>query len=368
MVVGDGDRVELAHRVVALEDTARVLPGDRRAGLDLRPRDLRVHAPAGAALGDEIENAALAVLVAGIPVLDRRVFDLGVVERDELHHRRVELVLIAHGGRAAFQVADVAARIGDDQRAFELPGVLGVYAEVGGQLHGAAHAAGDIDETAVAEDRRIQRGVEVVRIRNHRAQVLAHHFGVRLHGFGKGAKDDPLLGKLLLVGGGHRNAVEDGVHRHPGEHFLLLEGNAELFIGAQQFGVDLVQAIEQFRGLRRRVVVRGLIVDGGVPDPRPPGLRHGEPAAIGLQPPIEQPIGLVLFRRDEADDVLVEAARRKVHVDVGDEAVLVVPAGRGLDGLGGIGSHGHVSSPSPKALWYCPWRQTLRLGWQRARR
>ena len=37
MVGGDGDRVELAHRVVALQDHARVLPGDRRARLDLGP-------------------------------------------------------------------------------------------------------------------------------------------------------------------------------------------------------------------------------------------------------------------------------------------------------------------------------------------
>src|SRR3546814_9125660 len=81
IVVGDGDGVELAHRVVALQDAARVLPGDRRAGLDLGPGDLRVAPAAGAALGDEVVDAALAVIVAGIPVLHRRVLDLGVVER-----------------------------------------------------------------------------------------------------------------------------------------------------------------------------------------------------------------------------------------------------------------------------------------------
>ncbi len=40
MVVHHRHGVELAGRVVALEDHARVLPGDRRAGLDLRPGDL----------------------------------------------------------------------------------------------------------------------------------------------------------------------------------------------------------------------------------------------------------------------------------------------------------------------------------------
>ena len=61
-----------------------------------------------AALGHEVVDAALAVLVAGVPVLDRRVLDLGVVEGDELDDRRVELVLVAHRRGAALEVADVA--------------------------------------------------------------------------------------------------------------------------------------------------------------------------------------------------------------------------------------------------------------------
>src|SRR5207245_2174383 len=40
VVVGDGDGVELANRVLALQDATGILPGDRRAGLDLRPGDL----------------------------------------------------------------------------------------------------------------------------------------------------------------------------------------------------------------------------------------------------------------------------------------------------------------------------------------
>src|SRR3954452_15443162 len=75
--VGDGDRVELTARIVAPEDAARVLPGDGRAGLELGPGDLRAHAPAVATLGDEIVNAAPPIGVAGIPVLDGRILDLG---------------------------------------------------------------------------------------------------------------------------------------------------------------------------------------------------------------------------------------------------------------------------------------------------
>src|SRR3546814_15580762 len=72
----------LFRSVLALQDAALVLPGDGRAGLHLGPRNLGVAAAAGAALGDEVVDAALAVLVAGVPVLHRGVLDLGVVEGD----------------------------------------------------------------------------------------------------------------------------------------------------------------------------------------------------------------------------------------------------------------------------------------------
>ena len=71
--VRDRDRVELAARIVAAQDAARILPGDRRTGLDLGPGDLGVLAAAVATLGDEIVDAALAFRIARIPVLHRRV-------------------------------------------------------------------------------------------------------------------------------------------------------------------------------------------------------------------------------------------------------------------------------------------------------
>ena len=85
---------------------------------ELRPRQ----APA---LGDEVVDAADAVLVTGIPVLHRRVFDLGVVQRDQLDHRGVQLILVAHRRGAAFEIAHISCRlVSDDQRALELAGVL----------------------------------------------------------------------------------------------------------------------------------------------------------------------------------------------------------------------------------------------------
>src|SRR5690606_5128180 len=135
LAVGNGDRIELAARAVATQDAARIFPGDRRAGLDLGPGDLGILATAIATLGDEIVDAALAVLVSGIPILHRRILDLGVIERDQFHHGGVELVLVAHGRRAALEIAHIGAFLGDDQRALELAGIALIDAEIGGELH-----------------------------------------------------------------------------------------------------------------------------------------------------------------------------------------------------------------------------------------
>src|SRR3546814_1134618 len=50
-------------------------------------------------------------------------------------------------------------------------------------------------------------------------------------------------------------------------------------------------------------------------------LGHGEPVPVGLQAPLEQPLGLGLLGRNEADDILVQTLGRVLGLDVGDEAV-----------------------------------------------
>ena len=234
LLVDDRHRIELADRVVALKDHARILPGDGRSGFDLRPRDLGVDARALAALGDEVVDAALALGVAGVPVLHRRVLDRRVVERDQLDDRGVELVLVALGRGASLEVAHRGALVGDDQGALELAGVLGVDAEVGRELHRAADALRDVHEGAVAEDRGVERGEEVVAGRHHRAQVLPHQLGMLAHRLGEGAEDDPHLAQRLLVRGAHRHRIEDGVHGHAGQDLLFGERDAELGVGLEQ--------------------------------------------------------------------------------------------------------------------------------------
>src|SRR5262249_50336182 len=102
---------------------------------------------ASAALGHEVVDAAAPFLVTGIPVLHRRVFDLRAgADGDQLHDRRVQLVLIALRGRAAFQVRNIGAFLAADERALELAGAGRIDAEIGGQLHRTAHTPGDVAE------------------------------------------------------------------------------------------------------------------------------------------------------------------------------------------------------------------------------
>lgn len=84
MVIRHGYRIELPDRAVARENTARILPRQRRSGLDLRPRQPRVLAPADSPLGDEVVDSPVAVLIARIPVLNGRVFHLGILHHDDL--------------------------------------------------------------------------------------------------------------------------------------------------------------------------------------------------------------------------------------------------------------------------------------------
>ena len=184
-----------------------------------------------------------------------------VVEGDQLDHSSVKLVLIADGRGAAFQIADIGAFVGDNQRAFELARLGGVDAEVSRELHRAAHALGHINKGPVAEDRGIQRGEEVVGVGHHGAQVLLHQLGMILHCLGKRAEDHPVFGELRLESCGHRDAVEDRIHGDAGQHLLLIQRNAQLLVGPQDLGIELIQALQLRLLLRGGVIRDSLIVD-----------------------------------------------------------------------------------------------------------
>ena len=70
-------------------------------------------------------------------------------------------------------------------------------------------------------------------------------------------------------------------------------------------------------------------------------LLHLQPGAIGLQPPVEHPLGLVLLGRDEADRVLVQALGRELLLDVRGRSPIHNP-GRSLLELAVLDEPGSV--------------------------
>ncbi len=95
----------------------------------------------------------------------------------------MQLVFVAHGRCATFEITDVAAFVRNDERALKLPGIGGVDAEVGRQLHRAANALGDVDERTITEDGRVQRGKIIVASRHYRTEVLPDELGMLDNGF-----------------------------------------------------------------------------------------------------------------------------------------------------------------------------------------
>ena len=211
----------------------------------------------------------------------------------------MQLVLVAHRRRAALEVADVGAVVGDDQRPLELAGAGGIDPEVGRQLHRAAHALGHVDEAAVREDGRIERREVVVALRHDRAQIFAHQLRMLADRLGDRAEDDAELAQLRAEGGGDRDAVEHVVDRDAGQDLLLTDRDAQLVVGLADLGVDLVQRLRPLLRLGGRVVADRLVVDRREVRLLPGRLLHGQPAPIGLQPPLGHPRRLVLLGRDQ---------------------------------------------------------------------
>ena len=91
-----------------------------------------------------------------------------------------------------FGLADIGALVGDDQRALEAFALID--AEIGRQLHRAAHARRHIDERSVGEHRRIERGEGIVADRHRRSEILLHQFGSEI-----GMKRMPALASSALT-------------------------------------------------------------------------------------------------------------------------------------------------------------------------
>ena len=345
-VVGDGDRVELTLTVIPTQDAGRVFPRHRRAGFDLCPHDLGAITTAIGTFGHKVIDSALALFVTGEPVLNGRIFDLGVFLDHDFHHGGVQLGRVALRGGTALKVGHIRALIRDDQRALKLAGVFRVDAEIGGQFHRATHPRRDVDERAVREHSRVQRGIEVVRLGHDAAQIFLDQFGVLFDRLGDRAEDHTGLFQFGLERGADRHRVKHRIHRDLaafGGHVLgalntckdhlFLERDAQLFIGRQQFGIDLVQRLGLFlHRFRTGIVILVLKIDLGIVDHRPIGFVHRLPALKRLQTPFGHPFGFFVFLRNQAHDIFGQALGGIFHLDFGFPAVLVL-AGHRVDGF-----------------------------------
>ncbi len=149
-----------------------------------------------------------------------------------------------------------------------------------------------------------------------------------LHRFGERAENNSHLGKLGLESCGHGDAIEHRIHGDAREHLLFGERNAQLFVCAQNFRIQFVQAVQTWFLLWCGVVRNLLIIDGWVMDIGPLrfGLRFFQrfPMPERLQSPFKHEFRLVLLRGDQANDVFVQAFGSAILTDIGDESPLVL--------------------------------------------
>ena len=238
----------------------------------------------------------------------------------------MQLVLIAHRGCASFEIRHVGVVVRHYECALELTRVARVDAEIGAQLHRTAHALGNVDERAVAENGTVERGEEVVPVGHDRAEILAHEVGMVLYGVAYRAEDDALLRELLLESGLHRHRVHDGIHRHTAERKAFLERDAELVERLHQLRVYLLLAVVLL--LRHRVGVVGncLIVYLRQVEVSPRRLFLCLPELERLEAEVEHPVRFALLLRDETHHVLVKSLVYyiRMHVCGEPESILLL--------------------------------------------
>ena len=261
-------------------------------------------------LGDQVVD------VVG-PVLDGGVRHPGRAAHHDLHHRGVQRVGGVGGRRAALDVVDLGALVGDDQGALELAHVLGVDPEVGlqGRLH--LHARRHVDERPARPHRGVECRELVVVGRDDRPEVPLEQLRVLPQGGVHVAEQHPLGLEVLAV------AVVDDLalvlRGHAGQVLALGLGDAEALVGVLDRLGHHVPVVGQRVG-RLDVVVDVVEVDaGGVTAPGRAG--PALEAAVRLETEVEHPLGFALEPRHLGDDVVVEAL-----LGLEDVVLLVAPA------------------------------------------
>ena len=212
--------------------------------------------------------------------------------------------------------------------------------------------------------------------RHNLAEPFFHQLRIFTNRFGNRTEDHASFFQLRTEGGGDGYAIENRIHRNPTtrhpailaafharEQFLLGNRDTQLFIDAQDFGIDLVQTAQLGLRLGRSVIIGILIIDRINVELGPIGHLHRQPMAIGLQPPFEHPFGLILLGGDETNGVFAQPLGRELRVDVARPAMLIIGnAGGSFAGSAilDVDVVGHrvtrlvrvTSAKAPRTVWF----------------
>ena len=99
---------------------------------DLGPAQVGPAALAYSPLGHEVQDSATPLCIAGVPVLDRGIFHVGILLHNDLHNCCMELVLIPHRSGTTFHVTQRRSFVSNDQGPFELASTGRVDPEIAG--------------------------------------------------------------------------------------------------------------------------------------------------------------------------------------------------------------------------------------------
>ena len=239
----------------------------------------------------------------------------------------MQLVFVALRRGTPLHIADVSSFVGHDQRPFELAGSGRVDPEISAQLHRAAHSLGNVTKRTVRENGRIQRGEEIVGVRNHAAHVLTHQLGIVPQRFRERTENDSFFGQRFAERRFDRHGVHHRVDRHARHQHLFFERHAELIERRLQLRIDFVHT-GQFRFLLRRGIINNILkIDLGQIQMRPARHRHRQPVPVSLQPEFGHPLRLAFFGRDHPDDLLAQSFGNGFGIDVGHKTVLILTVG-----------------------------------------
>ena len=158
-------------------------------------------AAAESAFGHEVIYTSLTILVAGIPVLDGRIFDFSAFFDDNLDNGGMKLILIAHRGGAPFKIGDVRVIVSHYKSAFKLTRSAGIDAEVGRKFHRTTDPFRDIDEGPVGKYGGVEGRVIIISVWDYCTEIFPHQVGIILDGLREGAEDYSEFGEFLPVSG-----------------------------------------------------------------------------------------------------------------------------------------------------------------------